>query len=75
MMKSETIIKNIECMRRDAESKDRDNLPGIGMLRSWLRRLHMDVVFEGDLQEASQDEIARQLEEYPRGHSKEFKKR
>lgn len=62
-------------MRLDAESRERDGVKGIGMLRSWLRRLHMNLVFEGDLQSASQDEIARQLGEHPRnvgGDKREF---
>jgi len=54
-------------MRLEAEDRERDGTKGIGMLRGWLRRLHMDLVFEGDLRRASQDEIARQLGEHPRG--------
>lgn len=62
-------------MRLEAEDRSRDGTKGIGMLRGWLRRLHMSLVFEGDLRRASQDEIALQLGEHPRdvgGGKREF---
>lgn len=62
-------------MRLEAEDRSRDQVKGVGMLRSWLRRLHVSLVFDGDLRRASQDEIARQLGEHPRdvgGGKREF---
>jgi hypothetical protein len=67
-MKSIEVIKRF---RRDAESPYRDSLPGIDMLRGWLRRLQMDLT-EGWDQDTSQDYIAELLGEHPRGHLREF---
>lgn len=73
-MTAKQIIERIEEFRRDAEMTERNNVSGIDMLRSWLRSLHMEVAFKGDIQEATQDEFAKQLGEHHRGHAREFKK-
>lgn len=58
--------------RRDAENPGRDGRPGVEMLRTWLRGLHMNLVGGWD-QDTSQDRIAELLGEHPRGHEREFK--
>ena len=65
-------LKQVVHMRRDAEKEDRDQLPGIKMLRSWFRGLHMNLVGGWD-QDTSQDRIAELLGEHPREHEREFK--
>lgn len=67
-------IAIIAKFRRDAERDARDTSPGIGMLRGWLRALHIDVVIGHDAaQDMPQDQIAERLGEYPRGHARAFK--
>lgn len=73
-MEVDQIINRIVHMRRDAENTDRDHIPGIDMLRMWLRGLHMDVIIGHDAaQDLTQDEIAARLGENPRGHLKQFR--
>lgn len=64
--------ERVKHLRRDAERSGADSLPGIDMLRSWLRHLHMDFTPGWD-QDTGQDDIAKLLGEHPRGHAREFK--
>jgi len=72
MPTKDQIMETIKRFRRDAETDDRNNLPGIDMLRGWFRRLQMDLTPGWD-QDTSQDDIAKLLGEHPRGHTREFK--
>jgi hypothetical protein len=64
-------LAQLRKFRRDAENPDRDRLAGIDMLRGWLRGLHINIVIGHDAaQDMTQDEIAAQLGEHPRGHER-----
>lgn len=73
-LQDKNAIEVIKDYRRDAEHNERSQLPGIDMLRNWLRSLHMKVA-GGWNQDTSQDEIAKILGEYPRNHPRQFKVR